>query len=122
MNIEKRIAEITGQGSELGLMSGPTGVLAHARIIEDGLLHYVFSFDDGSNWDHVLEFARMEDDGYYLNIYDQAGVLLGVIAPLEDEDPQRQWQAWQEYIKTPAGMAVMESIERAYQVHLNWNQ
>jgi hypothetical protein len=121
MKIEDRLQQMLANGAvyqETGLIHP----LAFARITPDGRLFYVLMFDASSHWEHSLQFGFAEDDGYYINFKEHRGELLAMIAPVESDEEVQAWQAWQEYIKTPAGKAVLESIERAYQVHLNWNQ
>jgi hypothetical protein len=119
LSIEKRLEEMVSNGAFFH--DGSFGhTVASARIIQDGELHYVFAFDDSSHWDHVLEFENFVDDGYYLNFKSASGDLLATLAPVEPGEEIECWEAWQDYIKTPAGMAVLESIERAYQVHRTW--
>ncbi len=121
MSLKNRLEEMIKQGAELTLMSGPRGVLAHANLLPDGSLHYVFAFDDASNWDHVLAPMILRDDGYYIRIEGPEAQLLGVISPLETDEDIEQWKQWTAYLNTPEGAAWMLSIERAYNTHLNWN-
>jgi hypothetical protein len=119
--VARALEAMIEQGAELTLMSGPRGLLAHAKLLPNGSLHYVFAFDDTPNWDHVLAPMNLVDDGYYIRIGGPENQLLGVISPLETEEEIERWKQWAAFINTPPGAAWMLSVERAYQGHLNWS-
>lgn len=94
----------TGAVITLPRLGGTRSVLAAAAIADELWFFPIFG-DRG----HFIAFDRTEQDGAFINLF-QDKELVATVGPLELQEDRAELARWEDYLKTPDGQAVAESI------------
>lgn len=116
-----RLKEMLKAGCVLVADEGRRHVLAAAAMLPNRTTFWFFEvFGEDQTSEHHLDFARVEDDGYYLNFYAKDGAILATLSPIEDDEDREVWDRWQAFLQSPDGRGADESINWLRDRAITW--